>query len=200
MDIKLCICDVGGVVITNYQTLGRIAAKYGIELDELAEDYRFYDIPLMDGSVSTREYAEHLHARFGIPGGLDPMVEQFKPRPIPSGVEMVETLKRNGVRVVCGSNTCGGHWELMEKVAHLDELFDYAYLSYRMRVSKPFPQFYRRILEREGVMPEQALFIDDTQANVDAAAKQGLHGELFQNTFLWTAKDRILYRYGCEEF
>ena len=34
-------------------------------------------------------------------------------------------------------------------------------------------------LERLGVMPEEAVFIDDTLEHVEAARKLGLHGVLF---------------------
>ena len=196
MSIKLCICDVGGVIVTNFQTLGRIAAKYHIDLETLASDYQAYDMPLMDGTITTKGYWEHVACRFGLEKGHDPLVEQFEPMPIASGVKLVKALKAHGLRVVGGSNTCAGHWELMEKAASLDTLFDKTYLSYLMHVSKPCPEFFLQILSWERVVPEEVLFVDDSEQNIESAARLGIRAEQFKDTFRWTAVDRILYGLG----
>ena len=46
-------------------------------------------------------------------------------------------------------------------------------------VAKPDPAAYLQTLERLAVRPPEALFIDDTPENVDAARSLGIHGVLF---------------------
>jgi FMN phosphatase YigB (HAD superfamily) len=46
-------------------------------------------------------------------------------------------------------------------------------------MAKPDPAIYRLTLERLGTRPEETLFIDDKQANIDAARALGLIGILF---------------------
>jgi putative hydrolase of the HAD superfamily len=48
-----------------------------------------------------------------------------------------------------------------------------------MGVSKPDPDFYRYILNDEGIEPEDALFVDDFEENVSAAEKLRIKSILF---------------------
>jgi putative hydrolase of the HAD superfamily len=51
-----------------------------------------------------------------------------------------------------------------------------------MGVSKPNPDFYRYILNDEGIKPEDALFVDDCEANVSAAKKLQIRSILFTDS------------------
>jgi 2-haloacid dehalogenase len=42
------------------------------------------------------------------------------------------------------------------------------------KMRKPFPEFYQLLLNRYGVKPEEALFIDDNLRNVKAAEDLGI--------------------------
>ncbi len=46
---------------------------------------------------------------------------------------------------------------------------------------KPFPEFYKILFDRYQVNPEAALFIDDSQRNIDGALSVGLQGLWFQS-------------------
>jgi putative hydrolase of the HAD superfamily len=48
-----------------------------------------------------------------------------------------------------------------------------------MGLAKPDPAFYSHILDQERCSPEQAVFIDDVQANVQAAETLGIRSLLF---------------------
>ena len=50
-----------------------------------------------------------------------------------------------------------------------------------MGVSKPDPDFWRIILTAEGVDAKDAVFTDDRQENVDAAAALGIRSILFRS-------------------
>ena len=59
------------------------------------------------------------------------------------------------------------------------ELFDVVFCSGEEGVVKPDRIAFEKTLERLGVNPEQAVFIDDTEEHVLAARNLGLHGILF---------------------
>jgi FMN phosphatase YigB (HAD superfamily) len=46
-------------------------------------------------------------------------------------------------------------------------------------MAKPDPAIYRYVLKELGTRPEETLFIDDRQVNVDAADAMGMRGVLF---------------------
>jgi putative hydrolase of the HAD superfamily len=49
-------------------------------------------------------------------------------------------------------------------------------------VEKPDERIYRHALEKLNVRPEEAVFVDDVPANINAAQALGLHGVLFKTT------------------
>lgn len=59
------------------------------------------------------------------------------------------------------------------------DLFDVVFCSGDEGVKKPDPAAFQVTLERLGVAPEEAVFIDDTLGHVQAAQALGLHGILF---------------------
>ncbi len=61
----------------------------------------------------------------------------------------------------------------------IHKYFDVVYGSGDEGCAKPDPAAYRAVLERLGVMPPEAVFIDDTPGHVDAARTLGIHGVVF---------------------
>ena len=64
------------------------------------------------------------------------------------------------------------HWRILD-------FFDLVFCSGDEGVVKPDAMPFEVTLERLGVQPGEAVFIDDTMENVEAARKLGLHGILF---------------------
>ena len=59
------------------------------------------------------------------------------------------------------------------------DLFHVVFCSGDEGIVKPDPRAFARTLERLGVKPEEALFIDDTAEHVEAARALGLRGVVF---------------------
>ena len=47
-------------------------------------------------------------------------------------------------------------------------------------LAKPDERIYRHALENLGIRAEEAIFIDDMPANIEAAQALGMHGFIFQ--------------------
>ena len=58
--------------------------------------------------------------------------------------------------------------------APLEEIFRKCYFSFEMKALKPSEAFYKAVMEDIGIAPEEMLFIDDSQRNVEGALKAGL--------------------------
>ena len=59
------------------------------------------------------------------------------------------------------------------------DLFEVVFCSGDEGVAKPDPIVFSLTLERLGVEPEEAIFIDDTREHVEAALKLGIRGIIF---------------------
>jgi len=62
---------------------------------------------------------------------------------------------------------------------NLADLFHEIIISSDVGVSKPDPAIFHLMLERLGVKPHEAIFIDDNPVNIEGAKKVGLHGICF---------------------
>jgi 2-haloacid dehalogenase len=60
--------------------------------------------------------------------------------------------------------------------------FDDIVVSGEVGLSKPDPDIFELALERFGLTPAHALFIDDSEANVATARRLGMHAVHFQNS------------------
>jgi len=53
--------------------------------------------------------------------------------------------------------------------------FEKDYYSHLMGMRKPHPEIFEEVLEEEGLVPEETLFIDDTLVHITTAKGLGLH-------------------------
>jgi FMN phosphatase YigB (HAD superfamily) len=69
-------------------------------------------------------------------------------------------------------------------------------LSFEVGCAKPEARMYEQCLERLAVSPEEALFVDDVPANVEAAAALGMQAVQYQSVSGLRAELRS--RFGSE--
>jgi len=62
---------------------------------------------------------------------------------------------------------------------NLTELFDEVVVSSDVGHIKPYPEIFEIMLDRLGVVANEAVFIDDSKSNVDGAAAVGIVGLVF---------------------
>jgi len=62
-----------------------------------------------------------------------------------------------------------------------DQLFDKAYFSFDLHLSKPNPEIFEFVMNQHKLKPEETLFIDDTLEHIEAAQKLGLRTYHLQN-------------------
>ena len=56
----------------------------------------------------------------------------------------------------------------------LDDFFHRAYYSHQMKKRKPDAEIFEQVLQEGNFRPEETLFLDDNQANVEGASKLGI--------------------------
>lgn len=54
-----------------------------------------------------------------------------------------------------------------------EDYFVHAYLSYEMGALKPEKEIYLKMIQHSGMVPEESLFIDDSELNINAARELG---------------------------
>lgn len=177
---KLYIFDMGGVLACNTDVFPDVFGFLGITGEQFStfagkEMGRF-----LNGEITTDEFWSRFSSRYGKEIEEELFGKFFSPRLDQGVMEIIKRLK-NDSRVVCGTNTFDPHYDYLSEHGYYD-IFDAVFASNKIGVSKPNPDFYRYILNDEGVKPEDALFVDDSEENVSAAKKLQIKSILFTDS------------------
>lgn len=68
----------------------------------------------------------------------------------------------------------------------VDYYFDHLYTSYEMKLAKPHADIFQKMLDDERILPEESIFIDDSDRNVATARQLGIHTLCPKNNEDWT--------------
>ena len=103
------------------------------------------------------------------------------PAPVPGSLELVERLDAAGIALFAITNFGHEFWEGFRPTQPTFDRFRDIIVSGTEKLMKPDPAIYRLAIERFGIDPAGALFIDDVAANVAGAESVGIAGHLFEN-------------------
>ena len=106
----------------------------------------------------------------------------------------IEHLRQSGYRVLVLSNfsepalrDCPDAMDFLgENMGGTGKVGEYGVicegiLSCKVHTVKPYPAIYGILLTRYGLIPEETVFVDDTQKNLTAAQAYGIHTILFRS-------------------
>lgn len=183
--IKNILFDMGGVLI-NLDRMEAVKAFEALgfaDINNYLGDYGQQGafLALEEGSISVEQFYDRI--RTHIPAATDEQIAdafmQFL-RGLPvSKLEMLRKLKAKGYRLMLLSNTnpvmypriCETYFR--QEGLTINDYFDDIFLSYELGAIKPDAKIFRMVIERSGVMADETLFIDDSQANLDASVRFG---------------------------
>lgn len=200
--IKSIIFDLGGVILDldesiTYKELG----KMGINTSELVHSKDLMEIlsKFDTGIYTAPTFRKKMKALIGQEKMTDQKFDSIWdamlldiPR---ERIEAIEKVKKH-YKIFLMSNSNVIHYDLYVRDLQLrfgynefDELFNKSYFSFAEHLEKPDPRFFELILDHEGLLPEETLFIDDTAANIKVAQSLGIRtyhirrDELVRNLF-----------------
>ena len=96
-------------------------------------------------------------------------------------IPWIKELKAKGYHIYYLSN----YFEKLirenpEALSFIDYM-DGGIFSCRVHALKPAPEIYQTLLSKYNLKPEECVFFDDRQANVDGAIAVGMHAVVFEN-------------------
>lgn len=106
--------------------------------------------------------------------------------------EWIDTLQAHGYKVYYLSNFSKiGHEQFADDLDFLGKC-DGGILSYEEKLIKPDEAIYKCLLDRYNIVPQEAVFIDDSLANVEGARRLGINAIHFTNRQEVLEKLRLL--------
>lgn len=189
--IEYIIFDLSEVLLTGIKDLG-IALREKHDLASSLEHNVGWStiktpllIPLVQeffhGNVSEDEYIAGVLATYpqlGVAEDLKKLIrENFKE--VEGTRDIIIQLKNQGYKLALLSVHAKEWIDYCEQVHDFHELFDVRAYSFEAKVSKPDPQSFHHVLAQLQAAPEQCLFIDDSEINIEAAEALGIASILF---------------------
>ena len=101
------------------------------------------------------------------------------PGPMPGSLELVERLDAAGVPLFAITNFGHEFWERFRPTQPVFDRFRNIVVSGTEKLIKPDPAIYHLAIERFGIDPAGAMFIDDVAENIAGAESVGIAGHLF---------------------
>jgi glucose-1-phosphatase len=185
--VRAVIFDIGRVLIRLdvARAMNGMASGLSLSPEELwsaiEKDPHWKD--WQEGRISARDWHLRMKQRFGGSATFEEFTETWNlaldPKPI-HGNELFEKLSGN-YRLALLSNTDPIH------VAHMESRYDFfSYFPARIYscavgAAKPNPLIYREALQACKVQAEEAVYVDDIAAYVEAAERLGMAGIQFQS-------------------
>jgi putative hydrolase of the HAD superfamily len=203
-EIKNIVFDLGGVIVgVNQPAAINKFKEIGIgNIEEFIDPYRQRGIfhKIEDGSISREDFYKELCKLAGrtidskeIDQGWFDFLMPVDQRKLDF---ISELRKKYKVLLLSNTNPIIMSWACSEKFSPtgkpLDYYFDGLYLSYKLGFMKPDLEIFHKMIELSGINPEETLFIDDSEANINAGNSLGFKTFWFkkENTFS-EIKDRL---------
>lgn len=186
MPIKGLIFDYGGVLWDmRWDVSAELARAHGLEDRAVVETlyghemWREIEIGIGDREAWLRESHTRLESLAG--RAMPPLHQHWRAeqRWIAPNIDLIRRL-RPPYRTAVLSNADRTLRARFEAHDGLLDLFDDFVCSADVGMAKPDPRIYALAAERLGLSPEECVFIDDLDRNIDAAREVGMHGVHFR--------------------
>ena len=179
MTIRAVYFDLGGVIVrTEFQAPRQhLAERFGKEYDDLVKLVFDSETALQAtvGLISEDEHWAAVARRLRLPESeIQAVRDEFFAGDV-TDLHLLDFMRalRKRYKVGLISNAWSGlrPWIIDHK---FEDVFDAMFISAELRVAKPDPGIYRIALEKLGVAPAEAVFLDDFPANVAGAQAVGM--------------------------
>ena len=154
------------------------SSEQSLAFDKLVEQYE-------SGAISSDIFRQVIREHYATPPSDETIDDTWNALLVGIPKERIELLEkiRNQYRIFLLSNSNEIHYfhylEMFRQLTgyqNFNDLFEKAYFSYQVGLSKPGESIFRHVLENSNLVPAETLFIDDTLKHVETARRLALHG------------------------
>ncbi|MDB5221929.1 MAG: HAD-superfamily hydrolase, subfamily variant 3 [Chitinophagaceae bacterium] len=186
-NIKAIIFDFGGVILNiDFNQVNKAFTALGI--DDFEKMYSQKNAALFfqqleEGKLDEEEFYNTVRKSTNLQSTNQQLQAAWNSMLLSFRKEALDTLKkiRHKYKLYLLSNTNIIHLRAFNKIykeeigkGSLGDYFDKIYYSHEIGYRKPGTEAYAYVLKENGLSPSEALFIDDTIQNIDAAKALGL--------------------------
>ncbi|MEZ5046279.1 MAG: HAD family phosphatase [Chitinophagaceae bacterium] len=185
--IKNIIFDLGGVILNiDYQKPIVAFKKLGIDVSKLnyskQSQEQLFDL-LETGQIEEDEFVHSINSISGLQIEKQKIIDAWNSILLDFPLRRLQILQQLQLHYnmyLC-SNTNSIHERAFNKLLFetcgyptLALFFDRLYLSHRVHLRKPDVAIFELILKENNLIPEETLFLDDSEQHIDSAKSLGI--------------------------
>jgi len=204
--LRAVVFDYGGVLtyLPTEEDWERMASLAGAGLPKLLEGYWLHRYPYEISRYDSAQYWDLVGRDCGVRLSGEVVRElvaqdnQQWGRPNPDAIALSRQLRSTGMRTALLSNMQPDMLSFVrEKHSWLNE-FEVRVISCEVAEAKPEPAIFRLAAERLHLAPQDCLFVDDREANVEGAREVGMRGVHFESAKALLSLKKLLIDLGAE--
>ena len=183
--IRNLLFDLGGVIINldRQRCVDALTALGDEKADEMLDlsVQRGTLMDLEEGKISPSDFFKRMRQKIGKAVSDEEIVHALNELLIGIPLDRLTLLRklrqRFNVMMLSNTNPIMFDTKIAECFAQeglsITDYFDDVYLSYRFKSCKPDIAIFKKVIELSRIVPQETLFFDDSQKNLDAAASLG---------------------------
>lgn len=187
--IRNIVLDMGNVLLT-YNPQVPLDLYCGSEEEKTMIRKELFDGPeWVQGDLGHMDYEEKFASiRRRVPERMHPALKRciwewdVCMKPVEGAREFCDDARRKGFGLYVLSNAATDFYRYFPRFLP-PEYFDGIVVSADVHVVKPDERIYRHLLKTYGLNPDECLFIDDLEQNVEGARRAGMSGAVFRGDF-----------------
>ena len=199
-NIKTLLLDADGVVqLSSPNWLDSVAQLCADpdQAEEFVQDVFAAEAPSLIGQSNFSSDLEAVLQRWHSSASIaDALAVWTLITPNQDVLTLIRELRQSGTVVALASNQQAYRAEYMSHQLGYADQFDQLFYSYELGCKKPRQEYFAAILQKLNCEPHEVLFIDDHQANVDAAQQVPIHAERYHLDMGVPHLKQILKQYG----
>lgn len=185
-DTKIALFDLDGLVIVGRKRFfsERLAEEHGIPLESVQEFFLKDLKPCSFGKADLKEQIAPYLAKWNWNGSVDDLLDYWFTSENTKDEEVlaiVKQLRDRGVKCYIATRQEKYRMQYLLDVVGLKDHFDGVFCTCDIGCDKSQPEFFQHVLKETGVKPEEVLFFDDTQKNVDLAKTLGIDAHFYES-------------------
>ena len=183
-NLRAVILDYGDVISlpADPAVMSWMASLFQVPLEGFRHSYGLFRHDYDRGTLDATEYWRKIGEANGVMLDADQVAELRRADVTMWGrlnkhiLNWANALRLAGFKTAVLSNMHNDMVEHLRANSEWTKRFDFLTLSSSLGMAKPEPEIFQYCLKGLGVSAEEAVFIDDREANVEAAVRLGLLG------------------------
>lgn len=185
-DIRAALFDLDGLVIIGRKRFfsERLAEEHNIPMEKVQEFFLNDFKECSFGKADLKEKIAPYLVKWSWQGSVDDLLnywfssEGIKDEEV---LRIVKELRNSGVKCYIATRQEKYRMQYLLDVVGLKDHFDGIFCTCNIGYDKSQPEFFEYVFKELGMKPEEILFFDDSQKNVDLAQKLGINAHFYQS-------------------